>query len=180
MNYLGDDYLLRRIVREDYVGTARKAVLTKRAHGIEQLLLGSLEREHGGLTRQLMTKASNIHEAYGDGGGMYLLVVATSIAALRLRNSTVQAIGPAAWEMTMGRGEDSVASPDPRTHELSGEQGLLAVKEVNPGYVEGYEAVFHRPGFMAVRSLVDLAAVHAHDLMHFASQERPQEQSTTP
>jgi hypothetical protein len=70
----------------------------------------------------------------------------------------------------MDREQELRDRPAVKTLEGLAGLGLLEVHQVNPGYVDGYEKVMDVPAGAANLGYTGLGALHAHDLLHFASQ----------
>ncbi|MCA9332738.1 hypothetical protein KDA00_02590 [Candidatus Saccharibacteria bacterium] len=170
MTYLDTEYLLTQTSEAEYRSTVRAVAISNKLNGIYKALGIALKQEDPALAKAIEASAANLHQTYNDGGGMYMLAAATGLKLLRAENPDVPPIGQFAWEKTMEREGELRTRPAITTVEMLSGLGLAEVRDVNTGYVDGYEEGFQRPGFMAVSGIIGLGALHAHDLMHFASQ----------
>ncbi len=171
MNYLDQEYRLSQVSGKEYCATAKAVALSKKLNSMTTALKIALKHEDPKLARVIEGEALNLHRTYGDGGGMYMLTSATSIKALRSNNPDIPQITPDDWDKVVDREQKLTIRPVNATLELIGGIGLAEVRDVNPGYVDGFQASFQIPSFMAASGVISLAALHAHDLMHFASQD---------
>lgn len=169
MDYLGAEYKLSQISEEEYLRTVQSVALSKRFKSVVDVVRGALIHEDPALAEVVSGYAHLLHEAYGDGGGMYMLTMAASLKALRSRNRDVAPISEGEWHKATEREFELRGRPSVGTVEMVSGLGLAEVRSVNAGYTDGYEICFQRPGFMSVIGFTGLAALHSHDLMHFAS-----------
>ncbi len=169
MNYLGGEYLLSQVAEADYSSSLRSVAISNKLNGIAAALRIALKHEDPALAKAIEASGANLHESYGNGEGMYMLAAATGIKALRSANPDIPIISGGAWDEAIAREDELRTRPAVTTIEMLSGLGLSEVRNVNPGYVDGYETGFQRPGFMEVSGIIGLAALHAHDLMHFAS-----------
>lgn len=169
MIYLETEYRLAQLSDAEYHSAVRSVAISKKLNNITAVLKIALKHEDPELSKIVEGNAINLHTSYGNGGGMYTLAVAASIKALRLKNPEINPIVPTLWDEVMNRERELRDRPAVRTIEQLSGLGLLEVRGVNPGYVDGFQTSFQRPGFMEVSGVIGLAALHSHDFMHFAS-----------
>lgn len=168
--YLGTKYRLDRLTVEDYSSAVLSFAASKKPNRVAEALEIALQHEDTGLASVIKRNALSLHNSYSGGDGMYVLTVAVSVKALRSKNKDVKPIGPDQWTNAMERELELSKRPAVTTLELLGGLGLAEVRDVNPGYVNGFQAFFQSPEFIEVSGITGLAALHSHDLMHFASQ----------
>ena len=140
-------------------------------HKLEGALRASTGGDDTNLADIISTFGDHIHNAYGEGGGFYSLSVGIGIVALRETNpyTAVPGIAPEDWDNTMHRAEGLRSKPNLKTVEAISGTALLEIAQVNDGYVDGYQRAFSIPNLSYYLGFTGLGAMHAHDLMHFAS-----------
>jgi hypothetical protein len=170
MLYLSAEYQLSQVTEQEYRSAARSVAISKKLNSIASALKLALKHEDPGLAQIIAANAVNLHESYGNGGGMYTFALAASVKALRQQNPDVPPIGLDRWDEAIEREQELRDRPAIGTIEMLSGIGLAEITSVNPGYIDGFQASFHRPGFASVSGVIGLAGLHAHDLMHFTSQ----------
>lgn len=170
MTYLDSEYRLAQVTDEEYFGAVKAVAVSKKLSSMRTALRLALGQEDPELANIVEGYAVLLHTCHGNGGGMYSLAVAASINALRIHNPTIRPITALDWDHAQARESELYSRPSIETVEQLSGIGLLEIRDVNSGYVDGFQTSFQRPGFLAVIGITGLAALHSHDLMHFASQ----------
>jgi len=135
MFYLSAEYRVSQLSGEEYHSAARSVAVSKKLNSMTVALKIALKHEDPELASVIERNALNLHQSYGNGGGMYALVMAASIKALRSKNPTVRPTGQVQWDEAMGRERELRERPAITSIELLSGLGLAEVRDVNPGYV---------------------------------------------
>lgn len=174
MQYLGAEYQLSQLRSLDYrIGRGIAAKLRTNRSADSALRLVSRD-EDPALAKQIILFGKNVQKAYGEGGSYYQTAFTIGWAGLRRLHQVaeVPAVGAQDWGQLMDREAELRDRPDIATLEGLSGIGLLEVRTVNPGYVDGYEEVMSSPVVTPYLGYTALGTLHAHDLMHFASQRK--------
>jgi hypothetical protein len=176
MHYLDLPYKLKTLRSDEYRGQAHEVgLLFHRQGGFEKAVEREIQKEHPDICRLVLMTSGKISEAYGGGGGYYTLAFCVGLAALRFVNpeTVVPQATPTDWDAMIDRERSLRARPSVTTLEQIGGIGLLEIQDVNLGYAEGYQRLcVDNPNMTPFAGFTGLATLHAHDLLHFASQRQ--------
>ena len=170
MQYLDAEYRLEPVSTAEYMRYAQEFALKQREFGLEGALRLITEGEEPELTDVIMGNSDNIHSAY-SGGGYYGFYLGMCLHILRRANPLPETprIEPQDWDSVMSREKELRERLGVNTLEALGGMGLLEIRDVNDGYVEGYSFTVDSLRLTPFLGLTGLGALHAHDLIHFAS-----------
>jgi hypothetical protein len=171
MKYLDTDYRLEQVTPASYKAQSRRVSSIQQMNDLKHALRTVTTNEESDLTDVIFGFGDHLHETYGHGGGFFILAAGIGIAALRTTNpiNLVPSIQPEDWDSMMARQQELQERPGIRTVESIAGIGLLEVRNVNSGYVDGYQETFDTPRLSPFLGLTGLGALVAHDLVHYAS-----------
>ncbi len=173
MNYLENLYKLKPVEQSVFREQARKVGILQGILGLAGLLKVVTKKEEPALANQVLLFSNHLQEKYNNGGGFYALSFCVGLTALRSVNPTseIPSVKPSDWDNMMAREADLRVRPNVKTLEQIGGLGLLEIQDVNSGYVEGYQQLYvDNPNMTPYTGFTGLATLHAHDILHFASQ----------
>jgi len=171
MRYLDSDYSLRPVDSDAYRAQAQRIALLKSRCSLTETMEMTLSEESPSLIDYIRAYGRKLQEAYAIGSGFYALSAAVGITALREANSLdeVPPIQPDDWRQMTAREAELHGRPGIATLEEVAGIGMLEIRGVNTGYVDGYEAAYGDPTLRRFLGFTGLGNLNAHDLMHFAS-----------
>lgn len=171
MHYLGTEYALAPVTTQKYITAATRFAALVEEYDVTKAISIATKRDDAGMVETITAQALHFNQVYDHGSGFYILGIGASLTALRpdRANKEKYRISSGVWEKLREREQELQARPEIHTLEQIGGIGLLEITAVNAGYVDGYQDAFDKPGLTPFLGFTGLGALHAHDLVHFAS-----------
>lgn len=176
MKYLEIDYRLEPVKVLGYKNQAIGFAFLRNSLGdLSDTMHMAMGEEDKTLAPHVLKFSEYLGEEYGGGGAYYAMAFGIGMSALRETNpiGTIPAASPDDWKTMSERDERLRMRSGLTTLESVTELGLLGMRGVNPGYVEGYRQTMSTAALLPYSGLTGLATMHVHDLLHFASQRSP-------